>query len=225
MDEDAAMSYEPQTFSAPDGTPMVVLPAAEYARLKLLAEDAEDVASAKAIEARIAAGEGTMPSEVLDMMLDEGITPLAAWRRYRGLSQAALARRAALSQAWVGRIEGRGGYGSRETRRRLAAALEAPLWAIEYEERLESASRPASPGKGRKFWPLRDHLKESGKAVIVMNFRKVAALVGGLPPSAANYRPWWANHHGNSQARGWMDAGYEAKPDLARRFVTFKRIG
>jgi len=217
------MSYEPQTFAAPDGTQMVVLPAAEYARLKLLAEDAEDVAAAKAIEARILGGEGTMPGEVLDMMLDEGITPLAAWRRYRGLSQAALASRAALSQAWVGRIEAGGGFGSRDTRRRLAAALDAPVWALE-DERLEPAPKPVSPAKGRKFWPLRDHLRKSGKSVIVMNFRKVSALVGGLPPSATNHRPWWANHHGNSQARGWMDAGYEAKPDMARGFVTFSRI-
>ena len=125
------MSYEPQTFAAPDGTEMVVLTAAEYARLKLLAEDSEDVAAALAIEARIAAGEGTMSGEVLAMILDEELSPLAAWRRYRGLSQAALARKAGLSQVWVSRIESGGGYGSRETRRKLAEALEAPVWALE----------------------------------------------------------------------------------------------
>jgi transcriptional regulator with XRE-family HTH domain len=74
-----------------------------------------------------------MPGEVLDMVLDEGMTPLAAWRRYRGLSQAALARKAGLSQVWVGRIEAGGGYGSRDTRRKLAEALNAPIWALEDE--------------------------------------------------------------------------------------------
>jgi DNA-binding XRE family transcriptional regulator len=127
------MSYEPQTFAAPDGTEMVVLTAAEYARLKLLAEDGEDVAAALAIEARVAAGEGTMPGEVLNLILDEELSPLAAWRRYRGLSQAALAKLAGLSQVWVSRIEAGGGYGSRETRRKLAEALEAPVWALEDE--------------------------------------------------------------------------------------------
>jgi len=43
-----------------------------------------------------------------------------------GLAQA-LAKKAGLSQVWVGRIEAGGGYGSRETRRKLAAALETPV--------------------------------------------------------------------------------------------------
>lgn len=129
------MSYEPQIFAAPDGTQMVILPAADYARLKALAEEGEDLAEALAIEARIAAGEGTMPGEVLDMILDDELHPIAAWRRYRGLSQAALARKAGLSQVWVSRIEQGGGYGSQRTRRKLAEALEAPLWALENEHR------------------------------------------------------------------------------------------
>lgn len=102
-------------------------------KVAILPEDSEDLAQAMAVEARIDGGEGTMPGEVLDMILDDGVTPLAAWRRYRGLSQAAVARRAGLSQVWVGRIESGGGYGSRETRRKLAAALDAPVWALEDE--------------------------------------------------------------------------------------------
>ena len=131
MNEAMAMSYEPQTFSAPDGTEMVVLPAAEYARLKSLAEEGEEVGDAQKALARIEAGEGTVPGEVLNMILDEGLHPIAAWRRYRGLSQAGLARKAKLSQVWISRIERGGGYGSRRTRRKLAEALEAPAWALE----------------------------------------------------------------------------------------------
>ncbi|MFL6857564.1 MAG: helix-turn-helix domain-containing protein [Allosphingosinicella sp.] len=216
------MSYEPQTFSAPDGTEMVILPASEYARLKSLDEDAEDVAEAQKILARIEAGEGTMPGEVLDMILDEHMHPVAAWRRYRGLSQAALADKAGLSQVWVSRIERRGGYGSRASRQRLAEALEAPLWALEEEPEPQKAAVPTS-NKGRKYQPLRQHLEASGKAVVILNFAKVDALVGGLPPSATEHREWWANHAGNSQAKGWMDAGYMAEPDAARRLVTFRR--
>lgn len=127
------MGYEPQHFTAPDGTDMVVLTAEAYQRLKHLAEDGEDIAAADAAMARIEAGEGTMPGEVLAMILDEEATPLAAWRRYRGLSQAALARKAGLSQVWISRIERGGGYGTPQTRRKLAQALDAPVWALEDE--------------------------------------------------------------------------------------------
>lgn len=125
------MSYEPQRFMAPDGTEMVVLTAEDYERLRGLADDGQDIAAALASRARIEAGEGTMPGEVLGLILDEGAHPVAAWRRHRGLSQAALAKKAGLSQVWISRIEAGGGYGSRETRRKLAEALDAPGWALE----------------------------------------------------------------------------------------------
>jgi ribosome-binding protein aMBF1 (putative translation factor) len=125
------MTYQPQTFSTPDGTEMIILPAAEYVRLKALADDNEDTHSARRVLGKISSGEGAMPAEVLASILDEGCSPLAAWRRHRGLSQAALARKAGLSQVWVGRIEAGGGYGSQATRKKLAEALSAPLWALD----------------------------------------------------------------------------------------------
>lgn len=129
------MTYQPQRFAAPDGTEMVVLTAAEYERLRAFAEDGEDMATALAAEARMAAGEGGVPGEVVRSMIEHDCSPLAAWRAYRGLSQAELARRAGLSQVWVGRIEAGGGYGSRATRHKLAEALGAPLWALEDDGR------------------------------------------------------------------------------------------
>lgn len=128
------MNYQPQRFSAPDGTEMVVLRAADFERLQALAEDSEDVVAALAAEARIAAGEGMVPGEVVKLMIDDGLSPLAAWRRYRGLSQSELAARAGLSQVWISRIEAGGGHGSLATRRKLAKALDAPVWALEDEE-------------------------------------------------------------------------------------------
>lgn len=125
------MTYQPQTFSAPDGTEMVILPATDYARLKALAGDAEDAASAREGLMRVRSGEGTMPSDVLTSILDHDLSPLAAWRRYRGMSQAALARKTGLSQVWIGRIESGGGYGSQATRKKLAEALSAPVWALD----------------------------------------------------------------------------------------------
>lgn len=90
-------------------------------------------ADARVTLARINAGEGTMPGEVLGAILDDGLHPITAWRRYRGLSQAKLASRAGLSQVWVSRIEAGGGHGSLATRRKLATALEAPVWALEVD--------------------------------------------------------------------------------------------
>lgn len=97
----------------------------------LSAEDIEGAAHARATLARIDAGEGTMPGDVLGAILDDGLHPIAAWRRYRGLSQAELALRTGLSQVWLSWIESGGGTGSAATRRKVAAALEAPVWALE----------------------------------------------------------------------------------------------
>jgi len=127
------MTYQPQRFTAPDGTEMVAVRAEDWERLRAYAEDEEEVREATAIVGRIEAGEGTVPGEVVKLMIVDGLSPLGAWRRHRGLSPAALATKAGLSQVWVGRIEAGGGYGSRETRRKLAAALDAPVWALEDE--------------------------------------------------------------------------------------------
>ena len=124
------MKHEPQHFTAPDGTDMVVLTADAYDELRALADEGEEIVDARAIRGRISR-EGTIPSEVLKLILDEGMHPIAAWRRHRGLSQAKLARQSGLSQVWIGRIEAGGGFGSRHTRRKLAAALDAPLWALD----------------------------------------------------------------------------------------------
>jgi DNA-binding XRE family transcriptional regulator len=134
MIERKRMSYEPQTFAAPDGTEMVILKAEDYRRLKQLSlEENKDIADGRRTLAELRDGAGSMPAEVLNLILDEALTPVAAWRRYRRLTQIELAQRAGLSQVWISRIERGGGYGSRETRRRLAAALNAPAWSLDGE--------------------------------------------------------------------------------------------
>jgi transcriptional regulator with XRE-family HTH domain len=72
-----------------------------------------------------------VPGEVLVAILDDGLHPIAAWRRYSGLLQAELARRIGLSEVWPNRIECVGGTGSAATRRKVAEAREAPVWALE----------------------------------------------------------------------------------------------
>ena len=213
------MGYEPQTFTTPDGTKMVVLPAADYARLKARAEIGGDIADAGAALARIEAGEGTMPADVLTLMLDEGLSAIAAWRRYRGFSQADLARRAGLSQVWVSRIEAGGGHGTPATRHKLAAALDAPLWALEGAE-----EQRVSSSVTKKYLPLTDYLEQLEIRQITMSFDHLGKLVGGLPNSAYQYQAWWQNKRGHSQALGWTLAGFNAEPDLRSRTVIFRRV-
>ncbi len=54
-----------------------------------------------------------MPGEVVALMINDGLTPVAAWRRHRGLTQSDLARRAGLSQLWVNRSAGEGAWHAR----------------------------------------------------------------------------------------------------------------
>lgn len=125
------MGYEPQHFTAPDGTRMVVLTAAEFDRLRELAEDAEDVIAATLQLERIRQGEQGVPGEVVGFMLNDGLSPIAAWRKFRGLSQADLAARAGCSQVWLSKIESGAARGAAKLRRAIATALDAPLWSIE----------------------------------------------------------------------------------------------
>src|SRR3984893_12346827 len=46
-----------------------------------------------------------------------------------------------------------------------------------------------------------------GDGSIQLGLDETERLVGGLPPSARNYREWWANG-GHTQAKAWMDAGW-----------------
>lgn len=95
-------------------------------------EDGFDIAAAE--RALQESGGFAYPAEVVDMMLD-GLTPAAAWRSYRGLSQNELARRSGVSQPGILRLETKRGdhvpKAREETRRKLAAVLDIPAWALE----------------------------------------------------------------------------------------------
>ena len=128
------MGYEPQKFTAPDGTEMVVLPATDFERLRLLAEEGEDVAAAREQLARLAAGEGTVPGPVVNLMLDEELSAIAAWRKYRGMTQAELAAAAGCTQAWLSQLESGVRHGRPKLRKALAKALNAPLWSLDDDD-------------------------------------------------------------------------------------------
>jgi DNA-binding XRE family transcriptional regulator len=87
---------------------MVVLPRKEYDRLARLArdEDARDVALGQAQIAKIKAGKTTLiPEAVVKAIAVKGAHPVLAWREYRGITAAELARRAKLARTTVSQME------------------------------------------------------------------------------------------------------------------------
>lgn len=77
---------------------------------------------------------------------------------------------------------------------------------------------------GNKYRPLCEFLEKSGQEKVSMTFNQIQELVGKLPKSASLHRAWWANHEGNSQAKGWMPARYLAEPNPAHRSVVFRKF-
>ena len=123
------MKFQPQFISAPDGTRLVIITEAEYNSLLEDRDDADDLAAALRGLKSIA-DEGAVPAEV-SRGVRGGKHPIAAWRGYRELSQAQLAKRVGVTQAAIARIESADAdVGRPETRRKIAEALDAPLWSI-----------------------------------------------------------------------------------------------
>ena len=105
-----------QTITTSSGDEMVVLPARDFDPLI----DARDHAVAMAAHER-GADEGVTEAE-MDAYL-AAATPLAFWRGKRGLTQAALAARAGISQPYLAQLEGGDRKGGLATGRALARAL------------------------------------------------------------------------------------------------------
>ena len=120
---------DPQIIRTPSGDEMVVIPRQEYERLLAAAydEDADDVAIYKARKAELAGDlEALLPEPVSADML-KGLSRFKALRRWRGLTQSALAAKAAVGQGYLSDIENRRRTGAPETLERLARALEVPV--------------------------------------------------------------------------------------------------
>lgn len=112
---------------------MVLITRAEHQRLA--GEPHEDAADIAAADRILAENNTWYPAEVVDAML-AGATPLAAWRKHKGLSQAALASAAGIRRAALFRLEkvtgeAAGVDGRIGTRRALASALGVPLSALD----------------------------------------------------------------------------------------------
>ncbi|MEH3098856.1 helix-turn-helix domain-containing protein [Sphingomonas adhaesiva] len=130
------MGYE-HFFTAPDGTELAVITRSELDQLRGLAVDVtdEDAADIAAADRAVAESDVRYPREVMDRLV-AGDTPIAAWRKYRGLSQAGLATKSGITQAAISRLEKSGAehpqpLGRRITRQAIARALDVTLAALE----------------------------------------------------------------------------------------------
>ena len=78
-----------------------------------------------------------------------------------------------------------------------------------------------------KYAPLTRFLRQQEAPRITMTFQELEEVLGfSLPASAWKYPSWWSNAaSGQSQVRGWRDAGWETRDlDLRGRKVTFVRV-
>jgi DNA-binding XRE family transcriptional regulator len=107
----------------PAGEAIVILPEAEFERLRDLAEEATDARSLATSLARLDAGEEELLSgDDLDA-LRAAPTPLAFWRGKRSLSAAELARHAGVPEEHFSAVERGESIGDVQLYRRLARAL------------------------------------------------------------------------------------------------------
>lgn len=106
---------------------MVTIPREEYDRLRAAAEDLVDLQAYDRAEAALVAGEDELiPSEYVNRLLN-GDSPLRVYRDLRGLTQATLAKKAAVNRVTVAEIETGRKQGSVTTLRSLANALGVAL--------------------------------------------------------------------------------------------------
>lgn len=108
-----------QMIKTPAGETLVVLPLAEFEALR---DAAEAVAHAKAMSA-LARGDEERLTAAEALELADAQTPLAFWRRKRGLTQTELARRANVAQSTLASMETGARTGTVTVLKRVAGAL------------------------------------------------------------------------------------------------------
>lgn len=118
----------PVMTKTPQGDDIVILSRAEYDALTGgRRENAADAAHANTILASIASGTETLlTSEQADRLLDAK-TPLAFWRRHRGITQQALSKSIGVAQGFISEIENGTKTGDVQTLAAMARALAISL--------------------------------------------------------------------------------------------------
>ena len=117
------MSINHRYINNPEGQPeFIILPIAEYENLLMKASPFdEDLAEWEdiPIEATEDGGE-LIPNDVVNIMFEQDVSLLAAWRVYRNLSQADVAERTGLTQSAISQAERKESKPQKKTREKLA---------------------------------------------------------------------------------------------------------
>ncbi|VTX90789.1 helix-turn-helix domain-containing protein [uncultured Aggregatibacter sp.] len=117
------MSLNHRYINNPEGQPeFIILPIAEYENLLMKASPFdEDLAEWEdiPIEATEDGGE-LIPNDVVNIMFEQDVSLLAAWRVYRNLSQADVAERTGLTQSAISQAERKESKPQKKTREKLA---------------------------------------------------------------------------------------------------------
>ncbi|MEZ2223716.1 helix-turn-helix domain-containing protein [Rhizobium sp. RCC_161_2] len=98
-----------------EGKGYVLMPEADY-------EDLLDTAEARAVKARVDAGEETWPADIVNALI-AGENPVRVFRKHRGLTMAELAEKTGLSQPYMSEIETGRKAGSIEALKAIARVL------------------------------------------------------------------------------------------------------
>ena len=117
------MSLNHRYINNPEGQPeFIILPIEEYENLLMKARPFEDDLSEWEdipIEAT-EDGEELIPNDVVNIMFEQDVSLLAAWRIYRNLSQADVAERTRLTQSAISQAERKESKPQKKTREKLA---------------------------------------------------------------------------------------------------------
>jgi DNA-binding XRE family transcriptional regulator len=119
----------PVMTKTPLGDDIVILSRAEYDALTFgrRDEDAADAARANNILADIERGTETLLTSEQASQLLEAKTPLAFWRKHRGVTQEALSKSVGVAQGFISEIENGAKTGDVQTLAVIARALEISL--------------------------------------------------------------------------------------------------
>ena len=130
----------PVITKSPSGDDIVILSRKEYDQLVAAAD--EDTADAALARRAIARDEETLTETELDDLL-AAKTPLAFWRKKRGVTQAQLAKSVGIAQGFLSEIEAGQKTGTVDALRRIGSALGISL------DDIASVTQHSKP-RGRK---------------------------------------------------------------------------
>lgn len=75
-----------------------------------------------------------------------------------------------------------------------------------------------------KYDPLYDYLRDLPGREWYASFAQIEKILGDrLPDAASEHRSWWANDRTHTQARAWLDAGWETSDVVLGKKLTFIR--